>query len=83
MSVIIYLAVPTIIDFLPKNFGRWILETLLEIRKMLVNLKFIFLFPHCFHTFNNLPNNKILAIAKLKVFADDKCDVIKMMTSCL
>ena len=31
--------------------------------------------------FNSLPNNKILARSKLKAFADDKLDVIKIIIS--
>ena len=32
---------------------------------------------------NSLPNDKILALSKLKAFADDKLDVSKMMISLL
>ena len=34
-------------------------------------------------TFNPLPNNKMLDVTKLKAFADDKCNVVKMTISLL
>ena len=56
------------------NFVLGRVENTVEKEKMLLS-------ANAFTLFKSVPNNKFLAWSKLKTFADDKLDVVKMMIS--